>query len=189
MDRQASVYLPTRELLTLSPGFVSLYETSYLPFEETWRDTSLLLGAPLARGPREKQIKRLLGPLEEGMNGKVELDKAGRFYLNTAGVSMEMHLVAEGLRKLAMVARLIATGSLVDKGFLFWDEPESNLNPRIIKLVARTIVHLADSGIQVFIATHSLFLLRELELLLQQPDSGGPSAISSGCTARQAVSR
>jgi predicted ATPase len=98
------------------------------------------------------------------------LDKAGRFYLNSAGVAMEMHLVAEGLRKLAMVARLIATGSLVDKGFLFWDEPESNLNPRIIKLVARTIVHLAQSGIQVFIATHSLFLLRELELLLQQPD-------------------
>lgn len=164
------VYLPTRELLTLSPGFVSLYETSYLPFEETWRDTSVLLGAPLARGPREKRIKELLAPLEEAMNGKVELDEAGRFYLNSGGVSMEMHLVAEGLRKLAMVARLIATGSLVDRGCLFWDEPESNLNPRIIKLIAGTIVYLAQSGIQVFIATHSLFLLRELDLLLQQPD-------------------
>jgi predicted ATPase len=166
------VYLPTRELLTLSPGFVSLYETSYLPFEETWRDTSILLGAPLARGPREKRIKELLAPLEEAMNGKVELDDAGRFYLNSGGVSMEMHLVAEGLRKLAMIARLIATGSLVDKGFLFWDEPETNLNPRIIKLVAGTIVHLAQSGIQVFVATHSLFLLRELDLLLQQPAFG-----------------
>jgi energy-coupling factor transporter ATP-binding protein EcfA2 len=165
------VYLPTRELLTLFPGFVSLYETSYLPFEETWRDTSILLGAPLARGPREKRIKELLVPLEEAMNGKVELDEGGRFYLNSGGVSTEMHLVAEGLRKLAMVARLIATGSLVDKGFLFWDEPESNLNPRVIRTVAQTIVHLAQSGIQVFVATHSLFLLRELELLLQQPEN------------------
>jgi energy-coupling factor transporter ATP-binding protein EcfA2 len=164
------VYFPTRELLTLSPGFVSLYETSYLPFEETWRDTSILLGAPLARGPREKHIKVLLAPLEEAMDGKVEMDKAGRFYLNSGGVSMEMHLVAEGLRKLAMVARLIATGSLVDKGFLFWDEPESNLNPKIIRQIATTIVHLAQGGIQVFVATHSLFLLRELDLLLQQPD-------------------
>lgn len=163
------VYLPTRELLTLSPGFVSLYETSYLPFEETWRDTSLLLGAPLARGPREKRIRELLVPIEEAMNGKVELDEGGRFYLNSDGISTEMHLVAEGLRKLAMIARLIATGSLVDKGFLFWDEPESNLNPRILRTVAQTIVHLAQSGIQVFVATHSLFLLRELDLLLQQP--------------------
>ncbi len=47
------VYLPTRELLTIYPGFVSLYETVHLPFEETWRDTCLLLGAPLARGARE----------------------------------------------------------------------------------------------------------------------------------------
>lgn len=163
------VYLPTRELLTLSPGFVSLYETSYLPFEETWRDTSLLLGAPLARGPREKRIKELLAPLEAAMNGKVETDEGGRFYLNSGGVPMEMHLVAEGLRKVATIARLIATGSLVDKGFLFWDEPESNLNPRIIRTVAETIVHLAQSGIQVFVATHSLFLLRELDLLLQRP--------------------
>nr|WP_240194682.1 hypothetical protein [Desulfobulbus rhabdoformis] len=36
---------------------------------------------------------------------------------------MEMPLVAEGLRKLAMLSRLIATGSLLDSGYLFWDEP------------------------------------------------------------------
>ena len=159
------VYLPTRELLTIYPGFVSVYETTHLPFEETWRDTCVLLGAPLARGPREKRIKELLVPIEEAMGGKVELDKSGRFYLDIDGVSMEMHLVAEGLRKLAMIARLIATGSLIDKGFLFWDEPESNLNPKVIKLIARCILHLCQSGIQIFIASHSLFLLRELDIL------------------------
>src|SRR5215469_12723340 len=41
------VFLPTRELLTIFPGFVSLYETTHLQFEETWRDTCLLLGLPL----------------------------------------------------------------------------------------------------------------------------------------------
>ncbi len=166
------VYLPTRELLTIYPGFVSLYETTHLSFEETWRDTCVLLGAPLAKGAREKQIKELLVPLEEAMDGHVELDRAGRFYLNITGVRMEMHLVAEGLRKLAMIARLIATGSLVDKGFLFWDEPESNLNPKIIKSIARTILHLCKSGIQVFIASHSLFLLRELDILLDSDFKG-----------------
>jgi predicted ATPase len=162
------VFLPTRELLTISPGFVSLYETTHLPFEETWRDTCILLGSPLAKGKREDRIKQLLAPLETAMGGKVELDKAGRFYLNLATGSMEMHLVAEGLRKLATVARLIATGSLFDKGYLFWDEPESNLNPKIIKAVALTILQVAKSGIQVFIATHSLFLLRELHILRER---------------------
>jgi ABC-type hemin transport system ATPase subunit len=162
------VFLPTRELLTIAPGFVSLYETTHLPFEETWRDTCLLLGAPLARGPREARVKELLAPLEGAMGGSVDLDKAGRFYLNLSSGSMEMHLVAEGLRKLAMLARLIATGSLLDKGYLFWDEPESNLNPKVLRTVAKTILQIAASGIQVFIATHSLFLLRELHILQQR---------------------
>ena len=167
-EKNLPVFLPTRELLTISPGFVALYETTHLSFEETWRDTCILLEAPLARGPRERRIKKLLRPLEETMGGKVEVDKAGRFYLDLASGNMEMHLVAEGLRKLAMVARLIATGSLLDKGYLFWDEPESNLNPKIIKTVARTIMQVAQSGIQVFIGTHSLFLLRELHILQTQ---------------------
>jgi predicted ATPase len=79
---------------------------------------------------------------------------------------MEMHLVAEGFRKLGMVARLIATGALAETGYLFWDEPESNLNPRLVKQVARSIYDLSIAGTQVFIATHSLFLLRELEIIL-----------------------
>ncbi len=89
---------------------------------------------------------------------------------------MEMHLVAEGLRKLAMIARLIATGSLVDKGSLFWDEPESNLNPKVIKVIARTILHLSRGGIQVFIASHSLFLIREIDILIQSAEFEGTKA-------------
>lgn len=164
------VYLPTRELMTIYPGFISLYETTHLPFEETWRDACVLIGAPLAKVPRLKRIKELLLPIEEVMGGGVELDKAGRFYLNISGVSIEMHLVAEGFRKLAMITRLIANGSLQDKGYLFWDEPDSNLNPKIIKLIARTILHLCKSGVQVFVATHSLFLLREFDILLNDPE-------------------
>lgn len=159
------VYLPTRELLTIYPGFVSLYETTHNEFDDTWRDTCILLGALLSKGPREKRSKQLLKPLEQAMGGSIELDKAGRFYLNTKAGSMEMHLVAEGLRKLAMLARLIATGALLDTGFLFWDEPEANLNPKLIRLVARTILQISQSGIQVFVATHSLFLLRELYIM------------------------
>lgn len=162
----APAYLPTRELLTLYPGFVSMYDSHYLEFEETWRDTCVLLGLPLRRGAKEKRIRELLEPLEAAMNGSIELDNNGRFYLRNKNGRLEMPLVAEGLRKLGMLARLIATGAMLDQGYLFWDEPEANLNPRIVKQVARSIVGLSAGGIQVFIATHSLFLLREIEMLL-----------------------
>ncbi|HQF92468.1 MAG TPA: AAA family ATPase [Synergistaceae bacterium] len=162
----APVYFPTRELLTIYPGFVPMYDAHYLEFEETWRDTCLLLGAPVRKGARERRVRELLEPLEDAMGGSMELDGNGRFYLRTPGGRMEMPLVAEGHRKLGMVARLIATGALLEKGYLFWDEPEANLNPRIVRQVARTILALCANGIQVFAATHSLFLLRELDILL-----------------------
>ncbi|WP_439834884.1 AAA family ATPase [Aeromonas caviae] len=159
------IFFPTRELLTLYPGFISTYDNHYLEFEETYRDTCLLLGLPALKGEREAHVKELLKPIEEAMGGEVVLDNNGRFYLQQSKKRVEMPLVAEGLRKFAMLARLIATGSLLDKGYLFWDEPEANLNPKLIKTLAKVILDLCKQGIQVFIATHSLFLLRELEIL------------------------
>ena len=42
-----------------------------------------------------------------------------------------------------------------------------NLNPRLIREIARAILTICETGVQVFVATHSLFLLRELEILLK----------------------
>ena len=163
------VFLPTRELLTLYPGFVSLYETRHLEFDETWRDTCLLLGAPALKGPREATIALLIEPLEMQIGGRVVLDSNGRFYFRpfNAG-NMEMPLVAEGWRKVSMLVRLISTGSLLDKGCLFWDEPEANLNPGLIREIAKAILGFCQAGVQVFVAAHSLFLLREFEILLER---------------------
>lgn len=161
------VFIPTRELITLCPWFVSLFESYSVPFEKTWRDTVLLLGAPSLRGPREAKVREILSPIEQAMDGKVEVDANGRFFLRVNGGRMEAPLVAEGLRKFAMLARLISTGVLLEQGYLFWDEPETNLNPKLIRVLAHVIVDLADQGIQVFLATHSVFLLREIAVITQ----------------------
>lgn len=159
------VFIPTRELITFCPWFSSLYDSYNLPFEKTWRDTVSLLGAPTLRGARESKVREFLTPIEEAMGGKVEVDGNGRFFLKANGGRVEASLVAEGLRKFAMLARLISTGVLLEQGYLFWDEPETNLNPKLIKVLADIIVRLSDQGIQVFVATHSTFLLRELAIL------------------------
>lgn len=162
------VFLPTRELLTIYPGFVPLYEMRKLEFDETWRDTCLLLGSPAPRGPRNDIIKKFLKPLEKIVRGHFILEGSGRFYLRQPGSgTMEMHLIAEGWRKIGMLARLVATGSLDDGGCLFWDEPEANLNFKQVEKIAAAILGLCKMRIQIILATHSLFLLRELEILLQ----------------------
>lgn len=188
------IFLPTRELLTIYPGFLAFYDNHYTGFDETWRDTCQLLGGLAVKGAREHTVAQLLGPLEKAMGGRVVLDSANdRFYLQAAGTGrMEMPLVAEGVRKLGMLARLATTGALVGKGCLFWDEPETNLNPKLIRRVAQVVLDICAQGVQVFLATHSLFLLREFEVLLSTDRSKVPSRFfalertSTGVTVQQA---
>ncbi len=157
------VFLPTRELLTVHPGLIAHYETHHLDIEETWVDTCKLLQLPALRGPRLADIAALLEPVERAMGGKVVLDHTGRFYLRSShGATLEMPLVAEGHRKFATLAQLLVNGSLLKQGFLFWDEPDANLNPILIRQVAEAILNICRGGVQTFIATHSLFLLSRL---------------------------
>ena len=76
---KAPVFLPAHELLTIFPGFVSIYDSYYLQFDETWRDTCQLLGAATLKGARAQRVIKLLKPLEEQMGGRLSLDVNGRF--------------------------------------------------------------------------------------------------------------
>ena len=56
------VFLPTRELLSVYPGFVSLYETQAIPFDEIWRDTCVLfVGLAHCQGCQETRNRRFVG--------------------------------------------------------------------------------------------------------------------------------
>ena len=53
------------------------------------------------------------------------------FFLNGEQGEIEFTLLAEGLRKLGLLWLLIRNGSLRPGAVLFWDEPETNLNPKL----------------------------------------------------------
>lgn len=162
-------YLPPREVVSLVPAFVSDYERTSIRFEETYYDLAKLLLARPRRGPRPFGTSLLLDPLERAMGGHLESDELGRLYLRfDDGGKIEAPLVSEGYRKLATLAYLIQNGSLALHGSLFWDEPEANLNPRLMGALADTLVQLAADGVQIFIATHSLFMMREIALRLDR---------------------
>lgn len=162
-----SVFLPSREILSIYPGFVSLYKDREVSFDETYYDACLALGTPGLRGPRRELADNLATQLREALGGHTEFT-GDRFYVKFYGdrARMEAHLVAEGLRKIAMLERLVINGSLVRGGHLFWDEPEANLNPRLTAVVAEVLRDLAAHGVQVFITTHDYLLTKHLDLLM-----------------------
>ena len=82
-----------------------------------------------------------------------------------------MQLVAEGVRKIATLYQLLKNGFLRPGDTLFWDEPEANLNPRLMDEVVGVLLQLARSGVQVFLATHNYVILKEFDLQAEASDA------------------
>jgi predicted ATP-dependent endonuclease of OLD family len=80
-------------------------------------------------------------------------------------------MMAEGLRKIGTISYLLKNGALNQNSILFWDEPESNLNPKLIRDIAKLLIYLERLDVQIFIANHSLFLIKELEILRQKENN------------------
>lgn len=162
------LFIPPKELLSVFPGFALTLENRELAFDETYLDICKnLAGVPL-KGQRLDAMKHLLNQLKELLEGDICLEN-NRFYLlsSQGRGKFEAPLMAEGSRKLAMLLYLIKTGEMAPGCTLFWDEPEANLNPRFLQKLAVMLAELSHT-IQIFIATHSLFLLRELDILQSQ---------------------
>jgi hypothetical protein len=168
---QRAIFLPPREVLSIFPGFVAEWDARESSFDRTYRDLCDVLARRPLRGARGEQRGALLEPIEKALGGYVLLDENGRFYVVMPDGKMEAPLVAEGLRKLAMLNYLLVNGALTKNGFLFWDEPEANLNPKLAHLAGELVFGLARLGVQVLLATHDYSLGSELSLLADDPES------------------
>ena len=87
-----------------------------------------------------------------------------RFYLKPGTQArLEFNLVAEGLRKIALLWQLIKNGTLERGSVLFWDEPRQILILNIFRL-AELLIMLEREGVQIFVSTHDYFLSKYIEV-------------------------
>ena len=91
-------------------------------------------------------------------------------YLQSRQGNIEFPLLAEGTRKLGLLWVLIRNGFLQRGSVLFWDEPETNLNPSRFGALMQIMLELQRMGVQVFLATHDYVILKELDLQLKEGD-------------------
>ena len=170
------VYIPVRETLSNAPGFLSLYAERQIHFEEVYNDILLRAYRPFPRHELDKNRQGILAAIESAIGGKIR-QRDQEFYLSnsiTRGGSLsdiEFTLLAEGIRKLGLLWLLIRNGSLHEGSVLFWDEPETNLNPTLFGVVVEALLELQRQGVQVFIATHNYVVLKEFDLRMKQTDN------------------
>jgi predicted ATPase len=164
-----SVYIPVKEMLANAPGFKSLYDTRNVHFEEVYADIITKALLPPLRGPSDAAKKKITNILQKAIDGKITVQKEEFFLRNKQG-NLEFTLLAEGFRKLGLLWTLLQNGTLLNGSVLFWDEPESNLNPKLIKILIEVLIELQRMGVQVFISTHNYTVLKEFDLQLKPAD-------------------
>lgn len=164
-----SVYIPVKEMLSNAPGFRSLYAKREIHFEEIYKDVLDRAYLPPLREPQDDRREDLLIRLEKSVGGEVAIEDE-EFFLRSEQGNVEFSLLAEGVRKLALLWLLIRNGTLPPGSILFWDEPEANLNPKLFGVVTDTLLELQRAGVQVFLATHDYVILKELDLRTRDVD-------------------
>jgi hypothetical protein len=164
---QEPVFIPAYNVMYLRPSFALHFKEYYTDFERVTHDIVKQLYAP-----RPKKVDERMGAVEAALCAEtgidVELREDDVFIVKFSGVDAEAWMAAEGHRRLATLLTLIRNGKVAPGVQMFWDEPEANINPALLRQVARALVGLSTAGVQVFVATHSLFLIREFDILLER---------------------
>lgn len=169
--RQEPVFIPTKEVLSFMKGFVSLYQRYELSFDETYNDICVLLDLPSQRPELlHEKSKWAIAEIEKICGGQFIFYGGGNVTFKAGNVEYSANAIAEGFRKVGILARLLETGAIQPgiSGTLLWDEPEVNLNPKLLRLLVEILLELSRNGQQIILATHDYVLLKWFDLLMDK---------------------
>ncbi len=164
MSNLTSVFIPAKEILSNAWNLDAAVKMGNVEFDDTYLDIIAAARIDISKGGDSAARKKYLDILQKISNGKVILSDE-RFYLKPGTqAKMEFNLVAEGLRKIALLWQLIKNGTLEKGTVLFWDEPEANINPKYIPVLAELLIMLESEGMQTVVSTHDYFLAKYIEI-------------------------
>ncbi|MCL2169904.1 MAG: AAA family ATPase [Defluviitaleaceae bacterium] len=163
-------FIPAKDMLThgrLEKDF--MYRE--LPFNLYLIDVLNKVGVSVLRH-LDKDLQKLVEKISKIIGGKV-VYKSDQYFIDSFELGRLVHfnVVAEGHKKFALLYRLIETGYIKNGSVLLWDEPEANINPKLIPDLVEILLELSRSGVQIFIATHDYFLPKYFEVLSNKTDT------------------
>lgn len=187
---QGAVYIPTKEVLSFLDGIsneASDSDTLNRLFDSTYFELSEKLLEQQRDDIEEKtvwfreEITNELGGqfmfddttvcFKEGVYKDYKGQHASKSYFSPSSkYGLSTTMTAEGYRKIGVLQRLLenqAIGTGVN-GPLLWDEPESNMNPKLMRLLVEIVLELSRKGQQIIIATHDYVLLKWFDLLMDK---------------------
>lgn len=169
-----SIFLPAKEVLSL----FHIIEKSrnvdkVFGFDDTYLELVKALRVATSQGKNYPSFAHARQSLETMLDGKVTFENEEWQY-KRGNTRFSIHSASEGVKKIAILDRLLGNRYLSVDSVIFIDEPESALHPSALVQFLDIIAELARDGIQFFIASHSYYVIKKLLLIAQRQDMDIP---------------
>ena len=161
------LFIPAKEVLTAFNDIRSMRESFYgRGFDDTYFDLIKALSLQPTKGRVASELSTVNKSLEDLFEGKIEqTDQADQpFIFKKGNQQFAMQQTAEGIKKIGILTTLITNRQLGRGTILFMDEPETALHPNAIRELVEMLVAMSKGGVQIFLASHSYFIIKQLAL-------------------------
>ena len=113
-------------------------------------------------------ISELVVKLKTEIGGEFIFESGRLSFVDNSGRSIDKNLISFGMTNLGMIQALLKNNVISEGSFVFFDEPETNLHPTWQVLLTKVLIKLAENGVNVVMATHSLDMIKALEVYTKE---------------------
>lgn len=161
----------------------SARERTYFPFFTNKDMPNQLTGVPkyfydLEEALRVENKKTSVKDIDE-LSRVIKNKLGGEFVFNgdkltykdsASGKEISKNLISFGMTNLGIIHTLLKSNVITPGSFVFIDEPETNLHPKWQVLLMDVLISLAKLNVNIVIATHSIDMIKALEVGLETID-------------------
>jgi AAA15 family ATPase/GTPase len=166
-----ALFVPAKEVLTAFTDIRNIRDNFYgVGFDDTYLDLIKALDLPTTKGKVANELTQVNKSLENLFEGKIEQtgQKEQPFSFKRGNQQFAMQQTAEGIKKIGILTTLITNRQLGKGTVLFMDEPETALHPDAIRQMVEMLVAMSKAGVQIFIASHSYFVIKQMSICAQR---------------------
>lgn len=171
VENNSNVFIPAKDMLSHSKGLLEMAKkySNEMPFDKSLLD--IIEKAKQWKVDVVPELgKNIMPKLENMIDGTIIVENDTFFVKKHNGTKVEFSVEAEGIKKIGLLWQLIMNESITKDSILFWDEPEANINPKLLKDVAAILLELSKNGVQIFVATHNYVFAKYIEVLMNDTD-------------------
>lgn len=163
-----NIFIPAKEIVSIQDVILRSFDVDKaFGFDKSYIDLARALSKSKNDSDEFVEARK---NVNDAVGGRIEYDtdKKSWIFRDKDQRIFEISLTSEGIKRLAILDLLLGNHYLTHDSIIMIDEAEANLHPEMIQRFMEILVGLAKAGIQIFISTHSYFVIKNLYILAQR---------------------